>query len=546
MNTFVVRELKVKRKIAVFFNVFILFLCFNGVAFPEGRFTTVNFHNIPLAEVAEYVSQTAKVGIIFSGIEDRITWNQTFLIDNLFLVFSSVLNAQGYYFASEGYGLWSIRKHDQGTDINSGAHLVMTLRNVSANDLKESVNLLFGNKIRIAGGEKEGRVIIITGQLSLLQKAFSIIQQFDDSSEPVKDHEIVDISHELTRKIEPRLRSVLGETVGITSNPWSKQILIKGTPSQRLLARAVVEMMDKPQADLRRVVRLHRLTASDVVTVIKELAEAVVVHAVGSQEVLLTGPSSEVLNLVDVVRDLDGGREQVRVDAIIAVLSDDGLEQLGTKLEMTDSGLVENFVAQGLAVDGPNLLMDLVTGRLKVHINASKGESTGRVLSSPSLTVLDGQTASILVGQNIPLIAKHQSGTSGDKESHDGVEVNRVDVGLSLQITPGIEGDFVRLKILQEVSGISQQNVGAVDISTNVRRIETSVLVPNGQTLYLGGVREDETGATDWKVPILGDLPIVGMVFQSSSQSRRGSNLVISIKPSVISRDGDGVRELSL
>ncbi|MBF0132097.1 MAG: hypothetical protein HQL75_05865, partial [Magnetococcales bacterium] len=298
--------------------------------------------------------------------------------------------------------MWSIRKFDQGTDVLSGAYLVMPLKNVVANDLKESFQLLFGDRVRITGGEKDSHVAVVVGQLSLLDRASVIIQRFDDASAPASDHDVLDISNELVRKIDTRLRSVLGDSVGIAPNPWTRQILVKGTPSQRLVARSIVDMMDKPRSEVRQVVRLHRLVASDVVPVISELAEASVIHSAGSAEILIVGPSVEVRKLVEVVRDLDGGREQVRVDAIVAVLSDDGLHTLGTRLDVKEESFLRNFVAEGLSISGPNLLLDLVGGPVGFGVEASSRESSGRVLSSPSLTVLDGNKASILVGQNIP------------------------------------------------------------------------------------------------------------------------------------------------
>ena len=152
------------------------------------------------------------------------------------------------------------------------------------------------------------------------------------------------------------------------------------------------------------------------------------------------------------------------------------------------------------------------------------------------MTVLDGKSAKILVGQNIPLITRRETSTSDNEDSTDGVEVQRVDVGLTLEVSPSIEGDFVRLKIIQEVSSIAPEDVGAVDVTTNVRRIETSVLVPSGDTTYLGGVREEETGETVWKVPLIGYIPMVGELFTSRSESRKSSNLVISLKPVILAR----------
>ncbi|MBF0383184.1 MAG: hypothetical protein HQL69_19350 [Magnetococcales bacterium] len=424
-------------------------------------------------------------------------------------------------------------------DLKLKAWAVQRLENVIAVDLEDAVGVLFGERVRITGSKKGGRVAVLGGQIDLLPDALLMVQQFDEESRPDQEYNVYRVKHVLLRDVTKRLDGLLGKKVGLAPNPWSKEILVKGSIEDRLAAKAVIRMMDKPRKEVRRVIRLHRLSANEVSKVLQELGEAANIHSVGNSEILITGPADEVTRLLDVARDLDGGREQVRVEAVIAVLTDEALENLGVRLAASsmDNPLgLNSITAQGSMVSSPNLLVELAKGSFMLDVSASDEKSHGKVLSSPSLTVLDGKSAKILVGQNIPLISRRETSTNDNSENTDGVEVQRVDVGLTLDVQPSVEGDFVRLNIVQEVSSVAPEDVGAVDVTTNVRRIETSVLVPSGDTIYLGGVKEEETGETVWRVPLVGHLPIVGELFTSRSESTKSSNLVISLKPVILAR----------
>ena len=515
---------------------FLLLIYFPASA-QSSEFLSFKYSKAPLSEVIKDVAEITGKGIVFSGMDTRITWIQKFPKIGLFEAFKVVLHSQGFYLVREKTALWSIRQRDDGVDIHMNAWAVKSLENVIAEDLQDAFGVLFGGRVRITGGGKGGKVAVIGGQVDLLPVAVSMVEKFDALSKPGVEYTVYTVRHVLLRDVVQQIIAFLGKDVGLAPNPWSKEILVKGSVRDRIAAGAVIEMMDKPRKEVRRVLRLHRLHASEVSKVIASLGDAVEVQPVGTSEILFSGPAREVTRMLDVARDLDGGREQVRVEAVIAVITDEALDTLGMRLATANREGLRKLMVQGLTVSSPNLLLELVKGSFQVDVTAGSEKSNGQVLSSPSLTVLDGRSAKILVGQNIPLISRREKATKEDEQ--DGVEVQRVDVGLALDVVPNIEGDFVRLNIVQEVSSVAPEDQGAVDVTTNVRRIETSVLVPSGETIYLGGVKEEETGETVWRMPIFGYLPLIGELFTSRSESTKTSNLVISLKPVILS-PGEG------
>jgi general secretion pathway protein D len=180
-------------------------------------------------------------------------------------------------------------------------------------------------------------------------------------------------------------------------------------------------------------------------------------------------------------------------------------------------------------------------------ITALSANSNSNLLSTPSLLTLDNQKAEILVGQNVPFqTGSYTTGAAGANNPFTTIE--RQDVGVSLKVTPHInEGATLRLEIEQEISSIApsvSRDSQAVDLVTNKRKIKSTVLADNGQVIVLGGLIQDDVTQSDSKVPLLGDIPLLGGLFRSSKEVKVKRNLMVFIRPSVV-RDAAGLHNLS-
>ena len=203
----------------------------------------------------------------------------------------------------------------------------------------------------------------------------------------------------------------------------------------------------------------------------------------------------------------------------------------------------EGILPEGLALaigrlDDPNL--NFIT-----LIKALAGDSETNLLSTPSIVTLDNQEAEIIVGQNVPFVTGETTidGAGGIVNPFRTIE--RQDVGISLKVKPQInEGDTITMSIEQEVSAISGSATGAVDIITNKRSIKTTVQLQDGELLILGGMIDEKVVNTEQKVPGLGDIPILGLLFRSSKLTKVKQNLLIFIKATII-KDPDKARSLS-
>ena len=271
-------------------------------------------------------------------------------------------------------------------------------------------------------------------------------------------------------------------------------------------------------------------------------------------------------SLEAVIRQLDIRRSQVLVDAIIAEVSEKKARELGVQWAFDGTGGTgtpvggSNFdntsgipasailngiatstfpgVATGLLLGGGNVTDG---GKLKwgAVLQALAADTDANILSTPSITTLDNEEAEIVVGQNVPFVTGSFSNTAGASAGNTVnpfQTIQRQDVGITLKVKPQInEGDAIMMDIEQEISSISQ-SAAASDIITDKRSIKTNVLIQDGQVIVLGGLIEDRVTETEQKVPLLGDLPILGALFRSTGTNHDKANLMVFIRP-VILRD---------
>ena len=163
-------------------------------------------------------------------------------------------------------------------------------------------------------------------------------------------------------------------------------------------------------------------------------------------------------------------------------------------------------------------------------VQAVSQDVNSNILATPSITTLDNEEAYFLVGQEVPVIT---GSNTGSNNSNPFQTVDRQEVGIKLLVTPQInEGNSVQLTIEQEVSSVS--GTTGVDISINKREIKTTVMVENGQTVILGGLIDEDVQESVQKVPLLGDIPFIGHLFKSTSNSTRKRNLMVFLKPQII------------
>lgn len=275
-----------------------------------------------------------------------------------------------------------------------------------------------------------------------------------------------------------------------------------------------------------------------------------------TNSLIIRAETREMKEIKEILRQLDQRKAQVLIEAAILEVNADDAKALGFQwfsgnektggagINFSNFGNSVNSVVTGIATGGGSLadgitLLGGITdsnGNIDLAglVQAVASVTKTNILSTPRLMTLDNEEASIIVGENVPFLAQSQASSSAN--SNPFVSVQREDVGITLKVLPSItEENTVRLEVTQEANQLDTASTAqTVDVVTTKREIETTILVDNEQTVMLGGLINDQSTESVSKVPLLGDIPIIGAFFRSKSSTYQKSNLLVFIKPTII------------
>jgi len=271
--------------------------------------------------------------------------------------------------------------------------------------------------------------------------------------------------------------------------------------------------------------------------------------------VIMASPT-DYQNLLQVIRKLDRRRRQVFVQAFIAEISIDKLREIGTQIGVSGAGSEGSVAAAGVfdafgflgatASAQQSAVVEALQGLAKnVNISAvlkllDQNEALN-VLSTPNIMTSDNKEAEIFVGENVPFLTQTNLTSTGLSQQ----SIERKDTGITLKITPQItEGEYIKLDIYQEISAVKNAlfKGAAADITTTKRSAKTSVVVKDADTVVIGGLIQNRDEETVNKIPLLGDIPILGYLFKTKSKSRQKTSLMILLTPRIVRDAADMAR----
>ena len=291
-----------------------------------------------------------------------------------------------------------------------------------------------------------------------------------------------------------------------------------------------------------------------------------------SNSLIITASDALYKQLRAVIDQLDGRRAQIYIEAMIVEVSEQKLAEVGFQWAAGSGSSTQVVGGTNLAQGGVTGLFSLIadpenvgTGLTGLNLGIARKLSSGKyslgalasfletnadgnVLSKPNMIALDNEEAKIVVGQNVPFVTgSYTNNNSSSGSVNPFTTVERKDVGLTLRVRPQVgEGGTVRMTVFQENSSVdAASKTNAQGLTTNKSSIETTVVIDNGTTLVLGGLLKDEFSNGDSKVPLLGDIPVLGNLFKSRSRSRNKTNLMVFLRP-VVMRDQDAANAITL
>ncbi len=433
-------------------------------------------------------------------------------------------------------------------------------------------------------------MLIISDRAANVSRIVSIIRRIDQSND--EDIEVIRLEHASAAEIvrimtaltqQPRSDGV-PVTTSLVADARTNSVLIGGDKSERLRLRALIAHLDTPLEDGGDTqVRYLRYADSEALATKLQQHFTTQMQATAGQAgttagansvsvwadpqtnaLVINAPPKMMRSLMQIVDKLDIRRAQVLVEAIIVEVIADKTAELGitwavegassnTPLSVTNfpdfgPGVVQlgSAAGSGGTINPAGLIGEGLTfglGRISdsgvsfaAILRALEGNANTNIISTPSIVTTDNEEATINVGQEVPFVTGSFTNTGGVAGVVNPFQtIQREQIGVKLTITPQInEGNSMLLKISQEISSIAQSAAGAVDLITNQRILETTVIVDDGQILVLGGLLEDVMRESEQRVPFLGSIPIIGGLFRSRKTDLIKTNLLIFIRPKIL------------
>lgn len=477
---------------------------------------------------------------------------------------------------------------------------VIQVNNANALELVPILRPLVAKYGHLAG-VAAANALIVSDHAANIRRIEDIVRELDSPSK--YEVEVIQLREAWVGDMVKLLQELAPDEIGkpggadvarkysVTADERSNRLILRGDQTFRDKMRGLIRKLDQPSATggTTKVIRLKHADAKTLTEILKgvmgELAKEAPGGAAqgassatrqtafsifadeGLNALVIRGEPSMMQEAELIVSQLDVRRAQVLIEAAIVEISDELGEDLGIQLAVGDESggstpvAGTNFTNVGRSLG--EVLSALLTDSLitpaagGITVGAGERDKNGvswgvllqalstsaaaNLLSTPSIITLDNQESEIIVGQNVPF-RTGQSTTTGDGLSNPFTTIERRDIGLTLKVTPTISEDgLVRLVVEQTTEDVAESIENASDIVTNKREIKTTVLADDGETIVLGGLIKDDYQVSKSKVPLLGDIPVLGRLFSSESERRVKRNLLVFLRPTIMLDKVDAV-----
>ncbi len=496
--------------------------------------------------------------------------------NQIYDIFLSILKVHGYAAADSGNMVKIIpninAKQEHSVQNTATDELLTRIVQIHHVDATQLVQILLPLMPQYAfmSAFPDSNVIILSDTVGNVNRLAQMIEQIDKNGDlkieliPLHHANAQELVKTITNLISARSPGKAGQFIPtLVADERMNTILLGGDPASRMEMRALIANLDNPVENTgnTEVIYLHYALAKDLVETLTGVKAAtkgdinaqakteansqkeVDIRADESTNALvITAPDQKMRSLKSVVNRLDIRRAQVHIEAIIAEVNYTKDQELGVEWhsKKLSDGVSANSFTNNLGdfISNSAKTMSvgyMVGGELRALLAAFAKDNNVNILSTPSLVTMDNEEANMIVGQNIGILSgSYTTATNG--ASNPFQTVQRQDVGIKLNVTPQInEGNAIKLKVKQEVSSVDQTSANSPSgVSIDKREIDTSVLVDDGKILVLGGLMQDRVEETVTKVPLLGDIPFLGRLFQDTSTAVTKKNLMVFLRPEIM------------
>ncbi|MBT5053289.1 MAG: type II secretion system secretin GspD, partial [Gammaproteobacteria bacterium] len=470
---------------------------------------------------------------------------------------------------------------------------VITVTNAPSEEMVKVLRPLIPQYGHIAA-LSEPNVLIISDHAANINRLVEIINRVDiaDSLEVA----IINLKEAWVEDMVKLLEQLAPDQIGkgakgpnrisIVASERTNSLVIKGERYTLARVKALVNQLDVPanRSGTIKVIQLSHSDATSMAEILSNLIsskrksteDSMVEVSIQADEAInalvIRADPSNMIDLIGIIESLDVRRMQVLIEAAIVEVTSDFSQQLGSELAIGDASagttplgltapsgtlaqILQGLAAPAGAITAPSSLGEsplIAGGKVSATgtsfafiVKALAANSDVNLLSTPSITTMDNEEAKIVVGKNVPF-RTGSTVTGSQGTTNPFTTIQREDVGLTLEVTPHINSDsLVRLLIHQEVSEVDASSLtvigseAAADLITNIRTIDTTILVENEEVIILGGLIRDKETQAESRVPLLGSIPGLGALFRSRTKNIEKQNLLVFLRPTVLTSGAD-------
>ena len=469
-------------------------------------------------------------------------------------------------------------------DVDQSATRVVGLNNAGAREIAAALSELAPDGVSVVPVDSSN-AIAFRGDAASVANLIRIAEDLDRRAANGSEIRVVFLQHADAEQLLPVLQTLLGQTA---TQPTPSQPSRGRRPSTTGLRSGGPSAASAPPSSAPAPVAAPAAAPGGAMQTVGQ-RNAVVTRFEGANAIVISAAPDVQRSLGEVIRQLDVRRQQVLVEAIIVEIGDTAAQRLGVQLFLSGlrgsnipfaitnySNAVPNIGTIAGAIAARELggstttvntgsgtttttttgtgsqLIETAAGALSqinggviggaiqsgnaifgAIVNAVRSDNQSNILSTPSIMTLDNEEAYFLVGLEIPITTGEALSPNFDNTFRT---VQRQNVGVTLEVTPQINaGGTIKLDLRIEVSSIAGPVSSSFqDLILNKRELENTITVDEGEIVGIGGLLDDNDRRTLDRVPLLGDIPVLGNLFRSRGRARSRTNLMVFIRPTIL------------
>ena len=582
--------------------IFFIFILISSLNIFSQDSIILNYEDVDIKKVSQDIARFSKKTIILDPrVKGKITIysNANLNSEQVWDVYLRTIQVNGFSTIEQDGFLRVVPENeatrDNTIDVSDGSFetAVIPLVNRSSEEILPMIKPITGRQSHLSSITSINSILLVD-RVSNVSRVKNLLADLDKNNtaqisiiklDNMSSIEAVRILDKLKTQNNPTINQFVA--IPFTS---SNSVILSANKLITQNVKSTLEALDKDDVadDSTDVIYLKFAKADELAAILNSISstfisdtegkKTIITHHEKTNSIIVSSAEENLKSIKNIIAKLDIRRAQVLVEAIVVDLSESAAKKLGVEAIYTgddDSSIpigVTRFSGTGpdlLAIAGASddeqdvtLTTTAVSSLLNTQglvagfgdmesgennfvgiLNAIAGDTDSNILSTPSILAMDNEPARLFIGQEIPITTGESLGTNNSNPFRT---TSRQEVGIELEITPQInEGSSVILNIKQGVSGVAGVAESGFDLITNKREIETTVLVDNNQIIVLGGLIDEDKQEVVSKVPVLGSIPLVGRLFQSSSTSSVKKNLMVFLKPKILI-DSEAVNDISL